>query len=338
MRRPVTTTRRALRSLGLGLAAIGSAAALASCSAGSADVSAGSSTGEKPTVVASTSVYGSLASAVAGDNATVSSIISSPSQDPHSYEASARDKLTLSRANIVILNGGGYDDFAVQIVDSLSAKPTIVQALDEHEGEHDHAAHDESGHDEATHGEDAHAGHDHGGVNEHVWYDVDEMKHVVISIEESLSAADPQHASDYSSRAATLQKQLDGLIQRVEALKSDAKGKNYLMTEPVPQALLEEAGLSNATPDGLAEAIEEGDEITPLTLNKAKDALKSKEVSVFAYNSQTADGQTESLRQAAVDAGVPVLDVTETLPEGQDYVQWMGQNIDHLKEALNAGK
>lgn len=332
--RPVSrTTAR----LSLALVGVLAASGLASCAA---DQPAKET---KLTLVASTSVYGSLAESVAGDDAEVESIITSPAQDPHSYEATARDKLTLSKANLVVLNGGGYDDFAVQIVDSLSTKPTVIKAMEgeghshEHaaEGSEDHADH-ASGEDSAAHDHD-HA-HEHGEGNEHVWYDLAEMEHMVTKLKDGLSQADPDNAGEYAERAEQLTKKLKGLQERTHALESKGKAASYIMTEPVPQALLDSAGLKNATPEGLAEAIESGEEIAPLAMKSATDALESGKVSVFAFNSQTSDEQTNALKAAAQKGGVPVLDVTETLPEGEDYVSWMGKNIDALQEALDAAK
>ena len=263
-------------------------------------------------VVASTSVYGSLAEQVLGDRGSVTSIIDSAAQDPHSYEASARDKLTLSKANVVVMNGGGYDDFAVKIVDSLDPKPRTVLAV-----------------------EDDHAGHDHSAGNEHVWYELETMQEVVKDIGIALGEQDPAGAADFTQRADELSSTLGGLREQVATLAKQSKGKTFLMTEPVPQALLEDAGLSNATPEGLAEAIEEGDEIAPLVFKQATDLLKAGKVSVFAFNQQTADTQTQALRAAAEAGGVPVLDVTETLPAGENYQQWMESNIKNLAEALH---
>ena len=280
-------------------------------------------------VVASTSVYGSLAEQVLGDRGSVTSIIDSAAQDPHSYEASARDKLTLSKANVVVMNGGGYDDFAVKIVDSLDPKPCTVLAVED-----DHAGHD-LGAEESEAGADDHAGHDHSAGNEHVWYELETMQEVVKDIGIALGEQDPAGAADFTQRAEELSSTLGGLREQVATLAKQSKGKTFLMTEPVPQALLEDAGLSNATPDGLAEAIEEGDEIAPLVFKQATDLLKAGKVSVFAFNQQTADTQTQALRAAAEAGGVPVLDVTETLPAGENYQQWMESNIKNLAEALH---
>src|SRR4051794_17992208 len=62
-------------------------------------------------VVASTDVWGSVATAVAGDHAQVRPIINNPAQDPHSFEASPADAAAISDAQLVVYNGGGYDHF-----------------------------------------------------------------------------------------------------------------------------------------------------------------------------------------------------------------------------------
>src|SRR4051812_5544184 len=84
------------------LVACCAAATLNACSSGTGS-SAGATgsaatTGATLSVVASTNVWGSVAQSIAGDHAIVTSIISDPSADPHSYQADARTELTLSKA------------------------------------------------------------------------------------------------------------------------------------------------------------------------------------------------------------------------------------------------
>ena len=74
-------------------------------------------------VVASTSVYGDIVSSIGGDKVRVSSIINRTSQDPHSYEATTQDKLAVSKAELVVENGGGYDAFIDTLADRHRAGP-----------------------------------------------------------------------------------------------------------------------------------------------------------------------------------------------------------------------
>ncbi|MEG2927674.1 MAG: metal ABC transporter substrate-binding protein, partial [Glutamicibacter sp.] len=144
----------ALPAAGLILAGCGSATGSESKDAESAEIS----------VVATTNVYGQIARAIGGDSVEVSEIITSAAQDPHSYEPTARDKLAISSADLVLANGGGYDQFMDSLVSSLpegkSGEITLMHAVDSspvaaeseetgHEGEsaEEHAQHaDEGGH------------------------------------------------------------------------------------------------------------------------------------------------------------------------------------------------
>ena len=74
-------------------------------------------------VVASTNVYGDIVKQIGGDKVAVTSIISDPDQDPHSYEANTQNQLTLSKAKVVIENGGGYDDFVDRMLKSSGSPP-----------------------------------------------------------------------------------------------------------------------------------------------------------------------------------------------------------------------
>ncbi|MEO6942169.1 MAG: zinc ABC transporter substrate-binding protein [Terrimesophilobacter sp.] len=263
-------------------------------------------------VVASTNVYGSIAEAIVGTHATVTSIIDSPSQDPHAFEASARVQLDLSRADVVIDNGGGYDDFVGRLLSgSGNTKATVITAVDV------------SG--LTTEQVDA---------NEHVWYDLDAMNAVATAISDTLTQLDPTHASDYRSNLEQFTVSITDLTSRVTAIAHDHAGENVMVTEPVPLYLLESAGLTNVTPADLSTAIENGNGVPPAVLEHALSVLGGGTVSLFAYNEQTAGPETTQLLAAAKRAGVPALAVTETIPAGRSYLEWMASNIRAIEEAL----
>ena len=54
----------------------------------------------------------------------------------------------------------------------------------------------------------------------------------------------------------------------------------------------------------------------------------------LVYNSQTTGAQTEKVLAAARSAGVAVVPVTETLPSGVGYVEWMQRTVTALREAV----
>ncbi len=255
-------------------------------------------------IVASTSVWGSLAEQVAGDLGSVTSFISGPDLDPHSFEASARDQLAIADADLVIENGGGYDPFMEALVAAAGSKAPVLSAFEA------------SG---------------LPGPNEHVWYSFAGTEKVVAAIVDELAAIDPANKATYESNGEALGAKIAALEARATSLATEG---DVAVTEPVPVYLLESVGLTNVTPDDFTEAIEEGNDVPPLALQETLALLTDKKVRLLAYNSQTASPETERVRQAAEDAGVPVVEFTETLPEGADYVSWMTANLDSVETAL----
>lgn len=315
----------------------------------------GNATGQEPAdsdklrVVTSTTVYADLVQQIGGDTIEVSPVIDSPAQDPHSYEATSRDKLSLSKAQLVVANGGGYDAFMDVLAQDLELPDSaVINAVDTspvahedeggHEG-HEHAeaepeGHDhEDGHTGEAEGADAHAGHDHAVYNEHIWYDLESMHLLTDEIATRLGTLRPADAESYKKNAAALNDELRGLESRVAALRGPLESAAFAMTEPVPFHLLEDAGMTDATPEGLSESIEGGGEISPQALNEMEKLFSNDAIDVLAYNTQTESPQTERVRALAESAQVPVIDFTETLPANTTYVSWMDTNIRAL-EAL----
>lgn len=310
--------------------------ALSGCAAAAAPGS-----DEGLSIVASTDVYGNIAAAIAGDRAAVTSIIDSPAQDPHSYEASAQDQLAIAGADLVIENGGGYDPFIDVLVDGSGTDAAVITAVAVAglEG----GAADEPASDEDADA-DAHAAGDHAaedddhaqleGANEHVWYDVHVIGDVAEQIASALTELDTEGADDYAQNLAALTSDLEAVEGELEILADALGGGTIASTEPVPAYLLAELGLDDETPADFSEAIEEGADVPPLALQQTLDLIESGDVRLLAYNEQTASAETERVRTAAETAGIPVVAFTETLPEGLDYASWMSENIAAVAEAL----
>ncbi|WP_432521622.1 metal ABC transporter solute-binding protein, Zn/Mn family [Kineococcus sp. SYSU DK006] len=265
-------------------------------------------------VVASTNVYGSIASAIAGDAASVTSIISDPSADPHSYEASTRTQLELSRADLVIENGGGYDDFMEQMLSAAGSQAVVLNAVE-------------------VSGKQAPAD---GELNEHVWYDVATVRTLAERIEAELAKASPDDAAAFEANLATFQGALDGLQQRIEEEAARTQGQPVAVTEPVPGYLLDALGAEDRTPEEFSEAIEEESDVPVAVLQETLSLFTGKQVRALVHNEQTTGPQTEQVLRAAQDNGIAVVPVTETLPEGEDYTTWMTENVDAIAAALGA--
>ncbi len=283
-------------------------------------------------VVASTDVYGDIAASIGGDLVSVTSVIHSASQDPHSYEASARDRLAVSKAALVIENDGGYDAFMTALVEASPSEDRIVLDAVDVSG----LAHEEA---EEEHADDEQAAaddHDHAhidGFNEHVWYDLHAVEHLAEAIGAALTELDPGNAATFEANTAAFLSALEVVHAQATELAAIVDGREYALTEPVPAYLFDELGLVNVTPEAFSQAIEEGADVTPRDLEAVLDLVESRDLLLLAYNDQTTNAQTELVRSAAEAAGVPVVSFTETLPESQDYLEWMSSNLDAIAAA-----
>lgn len=296
-------------------------------------------------IVTSTSVYGNIAETIGGDLVSVTSIISSAAQDPHSYEASARDQLAISKADLVIENGGGYDPFIDTLLSGSGSEAVVVSAVDASgllEDDHGHGEEghtDETAEEHAEHSEEeAHSeddGHNHiEGFNEHVWYNLHGVIHVAEEIAHELGELDSANAATYTANFEAFHEAVEALEVEAEAIAERAQGAGVAVTEPVALYLLQASGFENKTPDEFTEAIEEGTDVPPLALQQTLDLFANSEVSLLGYNEQTTSPETEKVLAAAEAAGIPVVSFTETLPEGSDYVSWMTDNLANIQAAL----
>lgn len=286
-----------------------SALALAGCSSGSAAETTGDG---KIRIVASTNVYGDIASTIAGDAAEVTSLMSDPAQDPHSFEVSAQNRLAVSKADILIENGGGYDDFMETLrAGSSNTDATVLNAVEL------------SGKKPVD-----------GELNEHVWYDFRAMGSLADALVTALVTADPDQKVTFEKNADGFRSGLAALEDREAELKAKHAGEGVAITEPVPLYLLEAIGLENKTPEKFSAAIEEGNDVSPLVLQETLALFSGHSVRLLAYNEQTSGPETEKVLAAAKQAGVPVVPVTETLPSGKDYIGWMNANVDAVAAAL----
>nr|AIU93454.1 hypothetical protein LRS1606.20 [Rhodococcus sp. NS1] len=285
-------------------------------------------------IVASTNVWGSIAGAVAGEHAEVEAIIEEPSADPHSFEASPADAAAITQASLVVYNGGGYDEFVDDVLGSSSRDVPTVEAFTLAENAADTpdeaAAHDDED------GTDDHSGHVHGAINEHLWYDTDVVAGVAQQIAEQLSSLDPDNAGAYEANAEAFGARLADVDNVIAAIAASAPGARVAQTEPIAHYLVEAAGLDDITPGEFEDAVENGNDPSPAAIADTLTLVGDKRVRVLIYNIQTESSVTANLRTAAESAGVPVVEVTETLPEDTDYLTWLSATTQSLADAVAA--
>lgn len=285
--------------------------ALAGCSGAP---SSGASDG-RVRVVASTDVWGDIASQIGGSAVQVDSIINDPNRDPHDYQADPRDQLAVSKAQLVIVNGGGYDDFLLQLLHHAPASTRTVDAVDASGLNQKPAS---------------------GSFNEHIWYDLPAVAKVAAVVATELGRLDAGKRATFQANLTTFTAKLDALEATEASIAAKAKGEGVAITEPVPLYMTEALGLVDRTPPAFSAAVEAGNDVAPAVLEEQLALLTGHRVAVLAYNEQTAGATTDQVLAVARRAGVPAVGVRETLPSGQDYLQWMQRDLEAFKAALHA--
>jgi zinc/manganese transport system substrate-binding protein len=301
------------------LVPVGSAIALtlvtvSACGSSPDDAAASAADSHVVRVVASTDVYGDIAGQIGGDRVRVTSIIDDPNQDPHSYEASPQNQVALSKARVIIENGGGYDDFMDVMRRTAARSDAIVLN-----------AVDISGRTGAD-----------GMRNEHVWYDFPSMRRLSGKLAEALALSDPSAADVFRANAVRFSTRLHALEKTEAAIRTTSAGRGAAVTEPVPLYLLDACGLVNRTPEAFSEAVEDETDVSPRVLEQTLALIDTRQVALLAYNEQASSPQTETVLAAARRHGVAVVPVTETLPAGRDYLTWMSGNVAAVESALRS--
>ncbi|MGX7825661.1 metal ABC transporter solute-binding protein, Zn/Mn family [Actinokineospora sp. 24-640] len=292
-------------------------------------------------VVTSTNVWASVVRAVGGDKVTVRAILEDPAADPHGYEAKPADAVVFEGARLAVSNGGGYDDFFTGLADSAGPDLRRVVAVDLAGAHAAEESHPEESHSEPPSetrsgeepAEDGH-GHEH-AENEHVWYDLETVHAVAEKVAADLAAIDPANAAAFTANAEGFGTELDALAGKAAAIGAAKPGAKVVATEPVAEHLLEAAGLTDVTPAAFAEAVEEETDPPAAARAETEALVTGGQIAALVYNEQTSTPVTEAVKAAAEGAGVPVVGMTETLPEGvTSYLEWMTKQVDDLAAAV----
>lgn len=294
-------------------------------------------------VATSTNVWASVIELIGGEWVEVSAIITDPLQDPHSYEASARDQLAISEAELVVANGGGYDEFMEVLLAATEGEKLFLELVagdhshtedkESHEGEEGHTEDEAHSDEEELEGEEHADEHDHG--NEHIWYDLELVAEAAEHIAEAITELRPEAFDSVTANYDFFISELANLELRVEALRERSLGTAVIALEGVGNLMLEHAGFENITPEALADAIEEEREVPAVALDQAQSLLAGRVAGLLVVNAQMLDQVSESLIQTAEANQIPVITLSELIPDPElDYLDWMALVLDQLQEAV----
>lgn len=263
-------------------------------------------------VVAAENFWGSLVGQLCGIHCTVTSIVTDPNADPHEYEASSADAQMIANANFVIVNGVGYDDWALQLLAASSNQNRTVLNV-------------------------ANLLNVPNGSNPHLWYNPTYVNATVKQMYLDLVQMDPSDAVYYKQQYANVTASLAQVDGRMAEIKRQFGGTKVASTESIFVYLANATGLDLVSPPAFMEAVSEGDDPPVQSVVQFQNQLENGSVSVLVYNEQTVTPLTTQMKQIAIEHNVTVVGVTETIqPQDVPYEVWMNGELLNLQNALNA--
>jgi zinc/manganese transport system substrate-binding protein len=265
------------------------------------------------TVVAAENTWGSLATQLGGRRVDVLSIVSDPNADPHEYESNPADARAIADARYVIVNGAGYDSWASQLLDAQSAPGRRVLDVATLLGRKD-------------------------GDNPHFWYSPSAVGRVIDRITADYERLDPADRAYFARRHAAVEAAFAPERARLAYLRAHFAGRPVAATESIVVYLAQALDLRLVTPSSFMDAVAEGNDPPAPAEATFYRQIADKSFGTLIYNIQTVTPLTTALRRAAVDRGIPVVGVSETIqPPIDTFEEWMDGQLDQIANALNAG-
>jgi zinc/manganese transport system substrate-binding protein len=262
-------------------------------------------------VVAAENVWGNIAAQLGGTRVHVTSVISSPSVDPHAYEPTAADARAFADAQLVIVNGIGYDPWAPRLVAANPVDGRIVLDVGDL------------------------VGVDPGG-NPHRWYSPSNVHRIVAAIAAGYAKLDPKHTAYFRGRKTRFEtRDIAPYEQAIRKIRRAYRGVPVGASESIFEPLASALGLRLITPSSFLKAISEGTEPTAADKKTIDEQVASGRIRVWVYNSQNTTPDVDRITDAARANRIPVTTVTETLvPPTASFQSWQVRQLTALAAAL----
>jgi len=264
----------------------------------------------QPSIIAAENFYGDVAQQLAGANATVTSILSNPDQDPHMFEASPSVARDLSAASIVVYNGADYDPWMEKLLSAARSPNRKVIIV-------------------------ANLVHKQAGDNPHLWYDPPTMPAYAKALTAALSDRDPAHKAEYEQRLAMFLASLQPVQAKIAEMHRKFAGTPVTATEPVVGYLAAAIGLTMRN-ERFQLAVMNDTEPRVSDVVTFENDLREHQVRLLFYNSQASGAVATRLVGIARSANIPVVAVTETEPADTKFQDWMTRELDAIAQALSA--
>jgi|DewCreStandDraft_1066081.scaffolds.fasta_scaffold00129_53 zinc transport system substrate-binding protein len=284
--------------------------------------------------------------------------------ESHDWSPKPRDMSNITKADVFIYNGAGFEGWVDDFLDSLKKDSSllVVEAIhdvdlieigedahaeEEHaedahaEEEHAENAHAEEEHTEDAHADEAHADehageeeHAHGDVDPHAWLSPLQAKAMAATIKEHLIEADPSHKDDYEANYSLLADRLQQLHDQFVQTVAQAPKKEIVVSHEAFGYIARDYGITQIGVMGLSPDAEP----TVQRMNEITNFAKEHEIKYILFEELVSPKLAETLAKS-LDIETLVLNPLEGLTEEQvtakeDYFTIMAKNLTTIEKAL----
>ena len=262
-------------------------------------------------VVAAENFWGSIASQVGGDHATVTSIVANPNTDPHFYEATPGDARAIATAQYVIANGAGYDAWVQKLVDANPVPGRRLLVVGDLVGKRE-------------------------GDNPHLWYSPAYVAQFIDRVASDLGTIDGANAAYFKRQAGEYETSgLKPYLDAITKIKAKYAGTKVGASESIFAYLAGALALDLVTPAGFMKAVSAGQDPSAADKAEVEREITGREIKVFVVNAQNSTPDVQALVAKAKATGIPVTSITETLtPRTATFQDWQAAQLQALLTAL----
>ncbi|PJM79139.1 metal ABC transporter solute-binding protein, Zn/Mn family [Bifidobacterium scaligerum] len=259
------------------------------------------------TVVASINQWGALAAELGGEDVTVTSIVNTTNVDAHDFEPKTSDVAKLSKAQIVVANGAGYDSWATKSLTSSSNIVSAASVMGAVEGD-----------------------------NPHLWFSKDARVGMAEALTDAFSKTLPSKKAEFKKRLKLWKQSEQSMEDWADDFMKNHTDLAYAATEPVAYYLMADLGFKDSTPKGYAQSTASGGEAAPADLQSFQKIIEDRDIDLLINNTQAANEATNLITGAAGRSEVPVVKVSEQMPSDSKTLDaWINQIINSIVDAVD---
>jgi zinc transport system substrate-binding protein len=245
-----------------------------------------------------------FSSHVAGDRAEVSSLVP-PGVEPHDWEPTLGDVNRARSADMLVINGAGFESWA----GGIGAKRIVNTSEGIELGD---------------------------AADPHIWLDPVLARKQVESIRAALALVDPENASYYNENAAAYAAELDGLDIHIRSELAACEKSDFIAFHDSFGRFAERYGLRQHAIQGVSP---EG-EVLPQRIEEVITLARQMGISVV-YSEDLVDGRLAQVIAGEIPGGrvlvlspIEGIDKQELAGAGIGYIEKMKENVASLKEGL----